>query len=242
MKVTYSNSILSRLRLAKISLGIFAIAFCLLAIPASAQTNSPAVTTNKTDRWEATIKAFETADKTNPPPKNAIVFVGSSSIRMWKTLAEDFPDKKVINRGFGGSQIADSVRYADRIILPYKPKAVVFYAGDNDLFAKKTPKQVCEDFKRLVAKLHKKQPDLPIYFLSVKPSPSRWNLKDQIVELNRLVRAYCESQQHLEFVDIYSPMLDANGLPREELFLKDKLHMNEKGYAIWISRLKEHGL
>ena len=188
--------------------------------------------------FEQAIKAFEESDKTNRPPKNAILFIGSSSIRLWKTVAQDFSEYKVINRGFGGSQIADSVRYTERIVLPYKPKAIVFYAGDNDLAAGKTPGQVFDDFKRFVYKVHWAQPKVKIYFVSVKPSPSRWKNNPQVLEVNRLIKEYCTHEKNLRYIDVYTAMIGADGLPRQELFAKDNLHMNEKGYALWTSLIK----
>ena len=123
--------------------------------------------------FENEIKAFEQSDKTNPPPKDAVLFVGSSSIRLWKTLEQDMPGMKVINRGFGGSQVEHSVRYADRIVLPYRPKLIVFYAGDNDIAAGKTPNRVLEDFKAFVAKVKTALPNTKILYVSIRPSVAR---------------------------------------------------------------------
>jgi lysophospholipase L1-like esterase len=184
-------------------------------------------------RWEKDIKAFEAADHEAPPPKSAVVFVGSSSIRMWKDLAQDFPKTKVINRGFGGSQIADSVQFADRIIIPYQPRMVVLYAGDNDLAAGKSPQQVFEDYKAFVGRVREKLPNARIAFLSIKPSLARLKLMDQIQQTNRLVRDFASAGKALDYIDVYTPMLNAEGLPKPELFLKDGLHMNREGYAIW---------
>jgi lysophospholipase L1-like esterase len=199
-----------------------------------AQTNSGSA------RFEAEIKAFETADKTNPPPARAVLFVGSSSVRLWKTLARDFPDLKVINRGFGGSHIADSLAFADRIILPYKPRMVVLYAGDNDIAAGKSPEEIFTDFKALTQKIHAKLPRTRIAFISIKPSPSRWPLVEKIKTANRLIAEYCRKARRLDYIDVFTPMLGDDGTPRAELFVEDKLHLNAKGYALWTRIVAPH--
>jgi len=185
------------------------------------------------EKWAATIDKFTTADKTNPPPRNAVVFVGSSSIVKWATLEKDFADHTVINRGFGGSELYDTVFYADRIVIPYAPRTVVVYAGDNDLNAGKTPEKVHGDFKALVAKIHAKLPLTRIVYIAVKPSPSRWKIKDKGEKTNALIAAECAKDKRLRFVDIWTPMLNEKGEPRPELFVKDMLHMNDAGYRVW---------
>ena len=184
--------------------------------------------------FEKEIIAFEKADKKNPPPQNAVLFVGSSTIRIWTTLSEDFPKLKVINRGFGGSQIADSVRYADRIIIPYHPGRIVLYAGDNDLAAGKSPQQVFKDFSELVDKIHAALPDAVIDFISIKPSLAREKLMPQGAEANKLVEEYAKTHKNVEYIDIVPVMLDSQGKPRKELFRPDGLHMNREGYKLWI--------
>jgi lysophospholipase L1-like esterase len=187
---------------------------------------------DKADKWEKDIAAFETKDKASPPPQNEIVFVGSSTIRMWKT-AEAFPDLKVINRGFGGSEIADSVKYADRIILPYKPRIVVVFAGGNDINSGKTPEKVADDFKALVAKIHGALPRTKIYFLSLFPNVKRRAQDEKCVKVNELIQAFTKTDERLSFVDTASKMRAADGGPRPELLRDDGLHMNEEGYKIW---------
>jgi lysophospholipase L1-like esterase len=219
--------------------GIILVAFLLSQFPASAQSlNSAKKETAK--EWELFIKAFEVSDKTNPPPKNAILFIGSSSIRIWTNVAEYFPEHKVINRGFGGSQISDSVRYVERIVLPYKPKAIVFYAGDNDMAGGKTPKQIRNDFERFVYKVHWALPETKIFFISIKPSPSRWKFHDQVIITNQMIKDLTKKKKELTFIDVYTAMINEQGLPREELFLKDKLHLNQKGYELWTSIIKPY--
>jgi len=199
-------------------------------------TSSPSVP------FESDIRAFEAADATSPPAPGSVVFVGSSSIRLWKTLASDFPDlpAPVLNRGFGGSQVADSVRYADRIVLPYRPSAVVLYAGDNDLAAGKSPQQVASDARAFASKVHAAQPDTPILFIAIKPSIARRHLLDQVREANGLVKEFADEDEHVDYVDVFTPMLTPEGEPRGELLVADKLHMNADGYKLWTEILRPH--
>lgn len=183
--------------------------------------------------WEADIAHFEQLDAQAPPPRGGVVFVGSSSIRMWDSLAADFPGQAVINRGFGGSEVRDSTWYADRIVIPYRPRLVVFYAGDNDLNAGRTPQQVRDDFVAFVSRVRRGVPHARIAFISIKPSPSRAQLLPQIAEANRLVQEAAHRFANVDFLDVYTPMLDADGQPRPELFREDQLHMTADGYAIW---------
>lgn len=185
------------------------------------------------EKWTAAIDKFTTADATRPPAPGGIVFVGSSSIVKWTSLARDFAGLPVINRGFGGSELGDSVAFIDRIVIPYRPRTVVLYAGDNDLKAGKTPETVFADFKAFKAKLHAALPKARLVYIAIKPSPSRWTLKDKIVRANTLIAAECAADARCAFADVYAPMLNARGEPRPELFVKDMLHMNEAGYALW---------
>jgi hypothetical protein len=193
---------------------------------AEGQTNGPA-------RWAKDIAAYEMADKTNHPPANGILFIGSSSIRMWKTLAKDFPDHKVFNRGFGGSQIIDSVFYADRIAIPYQPRQIVLYAGGNDINAGKEPEQVFGDYKAFVAKIQQALPRTRIAFISSAPNPKRWAQVEKAKRLNQLVADFVKTDSRLEFINVFPHMLGPDGQPKPDIFLDDKLHMNAKGYAIW---------
>ncbi|MBG3851007.1 SGNH/GDSL hydrolase family protein [Xanthomonas sp. WHRI 8391] len=183
--------------------------------------------------WENDMKRFADSDAQQPPPKHGVVFVGSSSIRFWDTLAQDFPGKPVINRGFGGSEVRDSTWYADRIVLPYAPRQVVLYAGDNDLNSGRTPEQVRDDVLAFVARIRRDLPKARISYLSIKPSPSRAHLLPAIVTANRLIKDALAPLPRVDYVDIYTPMLDARGKPRAELFREDMLHMTADGYAIW---------
>ena len=184
-------------------------------------------------QWEPEIAAFEASDRTSPPPSGGVVFVGSSSIRLWQTLQNDFPGVPVLNRGFGGSVLSDVLVFANRIVVPYKPRVVVLYAGDNDLAAGRTPAQVFADFKEFVAIVHRDLPSTRVAFIAIKPSILRENIIDKIRATNQVIRDYIATDPRLNYVDVFTPMLDASGQPRRELFLEDGLHMNAKGYAIW---------
>ena len=185
------------------------------------------------NKWETEIKKFEASDRQNPPPKDAVLFIGSSSIRLWQSLTEDFPGIKVINRGFGGSEIADSTFYVDRIVIPQQPKIVVLYAGDNDLASGKTPQQVFEDYKTFVGRIHQNLPRTKIAFISIKPSPARASLLQSMKDANSLIKAYATHDKRLIYVDVFTPMLGKDGGPRPELFGPDRLHMNSAGYGLW---------
>ncbi len=198
----------------------------LVVGPAGAADPSPSA------RWEKDIRAFEARDRESPPPAGAVLFVGSSSIRLWKSLAKDFPEYEVINRGFGGSQIADCTHFADRIVIPYKPSAIVLHAGSNDLSAGKTPQRVLADFREFVEKVHAALPQTPIGFLSINPTPARWGQAEKQKETNRLIRESIAGRDHLAFIDQWDALLGPDGLSRAELHIKDRLHPNAAGYKI----------
>lgn len=186
------------------------------------------------ERWLKEIDQLTQADQANPPAPGGIVFVGSSSIRLWKTLAEDFPGRNVINRGFGGSELADSVFYFDRLVAPYRPRMVVLYAGENDLAGgSKSPAQVAADFVQFRAKVRAALPTTRLVYISCKPSPSRASSLDRFQAANALIAAACAQDPLCAFVDIFPAMLDAQGAARPELFVGDRLHLNAAGYAIW---------
>ncbi|HKR09456.1 MAG TPA: SGNH/GDSL hydrolase family protein [Gemmatimonadaceae bacterium] len=216
---------------------ILGLALGAIACVRSASTTQASVATATTDRFESEIRAFEDSDRINPPRPGGIVFVGSSSIRMWPDLRADFPGLNVIQRGFGGSRLDEVVRYAPRIVLPYRPALIVLYAGENDLAENRTPEQVLDAYKAFVKLVRDSLPRTPIAFVSIKPSPSRWELVDKMRATNQMVRAYAETHPGLSFVDIFPIMIGPNGRPRSELFGSDSLHMNHSGYAIWRSVL-----
>lgn len=190
-------------------------------------------------RWAPQIAAYEAQDEKDPPPTGANLFVGSSSIRLWN-LEESFGDLPVINRGFGGSQLADSVHYADQLIIKHRPKVVVVYAGDNDLNGGKKPATVAADFKALVERVQGDLPAAKIVFIGIKPSLARWKIVDQVREANSLIAKQCEANPLATFVDVDKPMLDEQGKPRGELFRKDGLHLSEAGYKLWASLVRPH--
>ncbi|MFN3299796.1 MAG: GDSL-type esterase/lipase family protein [Sediminibacterium sp.] len=181
------------------------------------------------------IKAFQTADSALMPPQNAILFAGSSSFRLWKNIQDDFPGYTIINRGFGGSALPDVIRYREEILFPYYPKQVVIYCGENDfaIDPKLSSDSVVERFKTLFKMIRERFKKTTITYVSMKPSPSRWKMKDQMIAANEGIKKYLKSQRRTNYVDIWAPMLAENGEPMKDLFLSDNLHMNAKGYAIW---------
>jgi lysophospholipase L1-like esterase len=223
-----------------------ALATLLIACAASPPTTPPAAVATpapaksapripeqvSNPAWEADMQRFEAADAQSPPPRDGVLFIGSSSIRFWDTLAQDFPGVPVINRGFGGSELRDSTWYADRIIVPYAPRRILIYAGDNDLNAGRTPQQLHADFVAFVARVRRDLPKTKIAYISNKPSPSRAQLLSVQREANTLIQAEAK-RLGVDYIDIFTPMLDAAGQPDERLFIEDRLHMNRAGYVIW---------
>jgi len=208
----------------------------LLWSPASPTYGQETIAPNQ---WEDAIRTFEEQDRRSPPPKNAILFVGSSSIRMWDLLRY-FPGLEVINRGFGGSHISDSVEFSSRIVIPYEPEVVVLYAGDNDINAGKSPETVLRDFEAFVKSVHSKLPDTTIVFISIKPSIQRWHLVEKMREANKFIRTFIEKDERLRYVDVDAPMLGADKKPRPELFVADGLHLSAAGYELWASLVLPH--
>src|SRR5690348_12723213 len=189
--------------------------------------------------WKPDIEELVARDVRHQPPQHGVMFVGSSSIRFWApTLQQDFPGIPVIDRGFGGSAIADSTYYADRIIIPYQPRVIVMYAGDNDIEEGCTPRQVLDEFKVFVARVRRGLPDVAIVYISIKPSLARWPLWPQMREANREIARWTRMQKRVAFVDVSSRMLGPDGKPRANLFREDGLHMAPAGYAIWITALE----
>ena len=188
------------------------------------------------------IQRFRTQDKREAPPKKALLLIGSSSFTMWTDVKEYFPGYRIINRGFGGSSLTDLIRYQDEIILPYEPAQILIYCGENDIASSDTVTgmMVFDRFRTLFTGIRKHYPKVPVIFVSLKPSPSRWKMKDRMIEANRLIRSYLKKEKKAKFVDIWNDMLGADGQPRDELFLADRLHMNAKGYSIWQRRLSHH--
>ena len=184
-------------------------------------------------RFESEIRAFEAGDLSNPPPHGGIIFTGSSSIRLWTTLKEDFPGLPVVNRGFGGSMLPEVTAFLDRIVIPHKPALVVVYCGGNDINAGRSADQVVADFKAMVAALHDALPTTRIDYISIAPNPARWAQVERVRKANRGIAEFIESDPRLAFIDVFPRMLGPDGKPRPEIFVEDGLHMNAAGYAIW---------
>ena len=200
-----------------------------LAQIAGAQETAP-------DKWEQEIAALEARDAKEMPPKGGVLFVGSSSIRLWD-LKKSFPELGAVNHGFGGSQIADSVKHFQRLVTPLAPKSIVFYAGDNDLAGGKSPEQVAQDFREFHVLVRKALPEAKLIFIPIKPSPSRWKLIDKQRDANRRIRELLAQDPKSSIVEIERPMLGDDGQPRAELYRDDKLHLTPAGYELWTSLL-----
>ncbi len=189
-------------------------------------------------KWEKSIRAIEKRLAANPPKPGAVFFAGSSSIVGWD-VKTSFPDAGHVNVGFGGSVIADSTHFAPRILAPHKPGTVVFYAGDNDIGRGGTAGEVAADFKAFVAAVRADNPSCRVLFVAIKPSRARWKLFDEQEQANALVKAFCDGEKGLTFVDVVPLMLGPDGTPAPELFLKDGLHMTPKGYEVWTAAVKK---
>ncbi len=188
-------------------------------------------------KWGKTIRQFEDWDRKNSFASDAVLFVGSSSIKLWRTR-EYFSDLPVINRGFGGSQVFEVNYFADRIVLPYEPKVIAFYAGDNDVAKGKSAKRVFEDYQKFVKIVHDKLPRTRIIFIAIKPSGSRWSLWPVMAEANKMIDDFSGKDRRLFYFDSAGPLLKDDGKPDAKLFLKDKLHLNAEGYRIWTKALR----
>ncbi|MDB5294661.1 MAG: hypothetical protein JWO31_644 [Phycisphaerales bacterium] len=189
------------------------------------------------NKFEKDIAAFEAADRKAPPAPGGVLFYGSSSVRLWKTLTDDYAGYPVLNRGFGGSMAADAVLYVERVVVPARPSTIVFYEGDNDLNAGRKPEQILADYQTFAKLVHAKLPDTKILYVSIKPSPKRLDQLPLQRKMNEMTAAWIAKlkDQRLAFADVFTPMLDANGRPRGELFGPDMLHMNRDGYKLWTS-------
>jgi lysophospholipase L1-like esterase len=204
------------------------IAACIFASCATADD----VADPDPTRFEQDIRAFEAWDRQNSFPPNAVLFVGSSSIRMWQT-AESFPGVPLINRGFGGSHISDVNYFAERIVVKYKPRLIVFYAGDNDIESGKSPQQVFDDFLTFAGLVHEHLPQTQIIYLPIKPSLARWTKWPRMQEANDHVKRVSLTNSRIIYVDTATIMLSNDGQPRSDLFLDDGLHLNDTGYQLW---------
>ncbi len=210
--------------------GYFIICFLICCLSAFAQT----------PRFKKDIDAFLKADSLQFPSKEQILFVGSSSFTYWKDIKDYFPGYPIINRGFGGSELPDLIHYANQIIIPYQPKQIIIYCGENDIAdsVAATPRMVLDRFKILFKIIRSQLGNIPIAFVSIKPSPSRWKLEKKFLKANRLIKRYLKRDATATYVNIHDAMLLPNGSVNPELFIKDNLHMNAKGYEIWQKKIE----
>jgi lysophospholipase L1-like esterase len=217
---------------------VAAVAAAVLATPLGhAQDATTLATLSPTpSQWDDAFAAFAAADRASPPAEGGVLFVGSSSIRLWSDLEQSFKAQPiVIKRGFGGSKLSDCVHNLGRLVVRYRPRTVLVYAGDNDLATGSTPEQVLARFAAFVEGVQRALPQTRIDYISIKPSPSRRALLSRIRTTNALIEGYIAGRPNLAYIDVFTPMLDQAGEPRPELFLADRLHLNRAGYALWRS-------
>jgi len=200
-----------------------AFAVCVVA--------QPAKDADRIAKWEKEVAAIEKRQAEHPPSKGGIVFAGSSTVRLWD-LAKSFPDWKATNSGFGGSEIRDVTHFADRLVFKHQPRAILFYAGDNDVNSGRTPDQVLADFRAFAEAARRKVPKARVYFIAIKPSPARWSKFETQSKANGLVKEFCARDDRLAFIDVVPPLLGKGGQPREELYGKDRLHLSPAGYEV----------
>lgn len=206
---------------------ILTLLFVFFCIGAIAQNAKPPF-------WQD-IQHFRQMDSVQETPAHPILFVGSSSFTKWTDIQNYFPGYTILNRGFGGSTLTDLLRYEEDVIFKYDPKQIVIYCGENDLAASDTvtSAMVFDRFKNLLSEIRAIYPDIPVVFISLKPSPSRWHLKEKQIAANNMIEKYLKKQKNAEFVSVWKAMLGPDGKPMQELFIEDNLHMNAQGYAIW---------
>jgi lysophospholipase L1-like esterase len=218
-------------------------ALALAGCIATPEPDPPQTPPPRAPGFADTITGFETADRTAMPPKCATLFVGSSTIRRWASLKQDFPTRTVINRGFGGSTVWEVDAYFDRIVTPYHPAQIVFYAGDNDLASApardgaparigRSPDVVYADFVAFMRMKDKALGSTPVWFIAVKPSKLRWDMQDKMTAVNNKVKALAAKRDDLAYIDIVPVMLKPDGKPKD-IFVEDDLHMTPDGYALW---------
>jgi lysophospholipase L1-like esterase len=210
-----------------------ALALALVASAAEAQPADPA-------QWEAAIQAFEKADIAAPPPSGGIVFIGSSSIRLWTSLSTDFPGMPVLNRGFGGSQLPEVTFYVSRIVTPYRPRQVIVYCGGNDISAGRLASDVLADFQALARAIQDGTPAARIAYISIAPNPARWTQIATVRAANQAIKEWIATDPRLTYIDVHTAMLGPDGRPKPDIFVADRLHMNPKGYAIWRAIVGPH--
>jgi len=218
----------------------FFLALIILLISTCSPVPTPAPQATDVDplRFAQVVKGYQSADSSSKPASGALLFVGSSSIHGWKTLADDFSEFTVINRGMGGSHMSDLIYYMNDIVYPYNPAAILVYEGDNDIASGKSPERVLTDYKTFVEGVHGKWPDLSIFFISIKPSLARIGHLHSMAQANALIKSYIDGHKSLYYIDVFTPMLGEDGNPKPEIFGHDGLHMNHDGYELWASEIK----
>lgn len=209
------------------------ILFVILFVAANSQSKEPFPFWNE-------VQKFKTADSISFPASNQILLIGSSSFTLWKDVQSYFPDRKILNRAFGGSTLVDVIRYRYDVVYPYQPKQIIIYCGENDFASSDTVtvEMVVKRFTTLFNYIRAKYKNVPLAYVSMKPSPSRVNLMPKYVEANKRIQTFLATKPNTKFVDVYSAMLTATGEPMPDIFKEDRLHMNEKGYAIWKKKLQ----
>jgi len=211
------------------------LAFAVLMAMVAAPMGLPATASQD---WSADMGRFAAEDTANPSPEGCVLFVGSSSIRLWSTLAADYSGVPVLNRGFGGSHIADSIVHFDRLVAPHNPRMIVFYAGTNDIASGRAPEEVAADFREFCAMVHVAKPQARVVFISLQFAPARWHLREKMALTNAYVAAFCAAESRRMFVDSNAVTMTVVGQPRPELYVDDQLHMNATGYAVWAELLR----
>jgi lysophospholipase L1-like esterase len=192
------------------------------------------------NRWEPAIQKFEAEDRAVPPTKGGVLFIGASSIARWTNLAESFPHLKPVNRGFGGSELSEVVKYAPRVVVPHAPRIVVLYAGENDLNRGVTPDVIAADFDKFSQLIHTSLPATRIVVIGLKPSLLRWKLREGMQQTNTMIRTRCAADRQCTYVDPWPSMIGNDGMPRPEFFVEDGLHMTPDGYIAWTKMLRPH--
>ncbi|PZO27445.1 MAG: G-D-S-L family lipolytic protein [Flavobacteriaceae bacterium] len=186
------------------------------------------------------IKAFRKQDSIQKPNDGMLLFIGSSSFRLWKDVKSDFNNQNIVNRAFGGATLLDLIYFQNDVVLKYKPKKIFIYCGENDIASseKVTTKMVFKRYKTFYKTLRKQFPETPIIFVSLKPAISRWHMKDRMMATNKLISQFMKNKKNATFVNIWDDMLE-NGEPKKDIYIQDNLHMNAKGYAIWVEKMKD---
>ncbi|MBL7873589.1 MAG: G-D-S-L family lipolytic protein [Cyclobacteriaceae bacterium] len=208
---------------------IFLIALCLSA---SLSAQDPA-------RFQKEVDNLVNSDS-SVHHRKLILFTGSSSIRFWKSLATDFPNHHTLNRGFGGSEMSDLLFYAEQLVIKHKPKEIFIYEGDNDINSGKSPHEILETADQLLSLIRARLPNhVKVIFISAKPSLARWHLKETYIAYNQQLKAWTNQHKKVSFVDVWTPMLDAQGVVLKDIFMEDGLHLNAKGYKIWADTIRE---